>query len=53
MIEPHLATQADRDFAAGWIIINRADAAKVIAGQWDHHPAVQATIEHRLSGASK
>lgn len=43
-------TQADRDFAAGWIVINLEDAKLIRAGLWDGHAAVIATMDHRLSG---
>lgn len=44
-------TQADRDFAAGWIVINLEDAKLIRAGLWDGHPGVVAAMKHRLSEA--
>lgn len=43
----------DREFAAGWIIVNQDDAAKVRAGSWDHHPAVVAATAHRMKGPGR
>jgi hypothetical protein len=41
------AAQADRDFAALWIVIAPQNAKIIRAGEWDHHPGVQAAARHR------
>lgn len=49
--EAHPETNdADREFAAGWIALTPGHAASIRGGEWDAHPAVIATTEHRLSG---
>ncbi|MGI4744933.1 MAG: hypothetical protein ACRYGI_11560 [Janthinobacterium lividum] len=45
------AIQADREFAARWIIIAPENQRLIRAGEWDHHHAVQATARHRLAAS--
>ncbi|WP_242137013.1 hypothetical protein [Sphingomonas sp. TREG-RG-20F-R18-01] len=46
-------TQADRDFAAQWIVIAPENAKLIRAGEWDHHEGVQAARMHRLSHTAR
>lgn len=41
--------QADREFAARWIVIAPQNAKMIRAGDWDHHDGVQAAMRHRLA----
>lgn len=45
--------QADREFAAGWIVIGQPNAIKIRAGEWDDHPAVVAATAHRMKGPGR